>query len=496
MTPAMPVFDLAAHQLVELLAAMSACDDEPSAITAAVECAASAVEAEVSAFVSRGRVVGCVGFAAGTVPEADLLAIRPGRPTVRTWPKIGECSVVAAQVGESDTGILLLGRAGVCFSAKERHLVEGMARVLGLTLSMLRALDAERRRERLIRLLYQIQRSIARRVPLQQVLRMTVDGGHQVIGCGRDLVELWLFCHGGTHLMRRVAAAGPGIDPDQPQVCLPVASLGIVGRVATAGIVGLVTMAGQGEVVPGGMGVAVTEDGKVAGCLYTTRVDTTPYSQTEQENLLTLAEHVSLALTDARNLREMNHVMHDGLTGLASRGLFLRQVRDRLAAVDSEGEGLTLLFIDLDRFKLVNDQFGHSAGDTVLTEVAKRLRSVVDQDAPLARIGGDEFAVLLAGSGRRHATKVAERVVRALGLPVEVPQGLAQIGASVGIAMCSSADQGWLDLLQCADQAMYQAKQAGGDRYAVFCPQMTERLDDTVIEQGARRLLDLVPPRR
>jgi diguanylate cyclase (GGDEF)-like protein len=156
---------------------------------------------------------------------------------------------------------------------------------------------------------------------------------------------------------------------------------------------------------------------------------------------------------------------HDPLTGLLNR----EGLRRRLDAVFAGGLAMSpsLLFVDLDGFKAINDALGHGAGDEVLVEVTRRLRQVAPE-AVIARMGGDEFAVLLTYSSHPRAGLVAARVVAALREPVDV-QGLSlTISASVGVAVADSSHAGASDLQRDADAAMYAAKEGGRDRYALF----------------------------
>jgi len=147
---------------------------------------------------------------------------------------------------------------------------------------------------------------------------------------------------------------------------------------------------------------------------------------------------------------------HDSLTGLANRTLLRDRMSSMLDDLD-ERSSAAVLFIDLDRFKAVNDTMGHEAGDFVLTEVADRLRSVVRSGDMVARIGGDEFVVMCNDAGPELAGVVAERIVDAIALPFAVPGGAVEIGASVGIAHArpqTDTDE----MLRFADHAVYLAK--------------------------------------
>jgi diguanylate cyclase (GGDEF)-like protein len=134
-----------------------------------------------------------------------------------------------------------------------------------------------------------------------------------------------------------------------------------------------------------------------------------------------------------------------------------------------------VLYLDLDRFKLVNDRLGHEAGDQVLVAVAERLRRCVRAGDTPARLGGDEFAVLLEGVvDVRRVVEVAERLGEALRAPIALGERRRTVAASIGIALSGPGRQRPEDLLRRADSALYQAKRAGRASYEVYPPPGTE----------------------
>jgi diguanylate cyclase (GGDEF)-like protein len=162
------------------------------------------------------------------------------------------------------------------------------------------------------------------------------------------------------------------------------------------------------------------------------------------------------------------------LTGLANRTLFYERIEHALQTHHRSGSLLAVFFIDLDGFKQVNDELGHSAGDAVLVEVAARLHTCLRASDTIARLGGDEFAVLAERvTEPDHADVIASRIVRALQAPMDINGEPATITASMGVAVCQpslsaagempSGDK----LLRSADEAMYAAKASGKDRYVL-----------------------------
>jgi len=178
-----------------------------------------------------------------------------------------------------------------------------------------------------------------------------------------------------------------------------------------------------------------------------------------------------------RRLREL--ATHDTLTGLPNRTLLHERVEAMLAACASgaanhgHGAAVAVLFLDLDRFKEINDSFGHDLGDVLLCEVAARLRAVLGPDDTIARLGGDEFVVAASCADATGAAAVAGALLDALTAPVRVGTQDVIIGASIGISLYPQDGATRELLFQTADTAMYRAKAAGRNRYRFFEPGMT-----------------------
>lgn len=167
---------------------------------------------------------------------------------------------------------------------------------------------------------------------------------------------------------------------------------------------------------------------------------------------------------------------HDGLTRLRNRAYFMNQLQAALDRETDQGEQTcAILFLDLDRFKIVNDSLGHVHGDALLREVAQRLKRSVRPQDTLARIGGDEFAILVEDSaGLATAVDVAERVLEAMRTPLQLSHQSVFPSVSIGISQSLGRDTSPDDLIRDADIAMYEAKRAGHGDYAIFDPAMHE----------------------
>lgn len=173
--------------------------------------------------------------------------------------------------------------------------------------------------------------------------------------------------------------------------------------------------------------------------------------------------YARLVLTRWSERQALEHLAgNDSLTGLANRARFTAVVEDAL----DDGDRVVILFCDVDGFKGVNDNHGHQAGDRVLAEVARRLRTELGEDDLLARIGGDEFTVMHVGD-ETSAGALALKMIAAVARPFEVEGQRIDLGLSVGIAT-SSSDTLFSDLLNRSDAALYRAKGEGGGGFAVF----------------------------
>ena len=205
--------------------------------------------------------------------------------------------------------------------------------------------------------------------------------------------------------------------------------------------------------------------------------------------LITQVEDISDRKASEERLTRQ--ALHDSLTGLPNRTLFSDRVR--MAANRRSDRGFAIVYLDLDGFKLVNDTLGHAAGDQVLIEVARRLERLLRSGDTLARLSGDEFALLCEGVGDREVKVIADRVIDAMAKPIDVQGRALTQAASIGIALYSPDGTPTEpdEMLGDADLAMYRAKAAGKSRYALFESWMREGdVDRTGLERDLRTAIE------
>ncbi len=210
--------------------------------------------------------------------------------------------------------------------------------------------------------------------------------------------------------------------------------------------------------------------------------------------LIWVAAHLTSIAIERRHaetrLRLLAH--YDTLTLLPNRDLFRDRLNQALSHADRHKKLAGLMFIDLDRFKMVNDTLGHDAGDLLLREISARLRACVREEDTVARLGGDEFTVVLEQIGKPgDAAVVAAKIVEALAPPVHLDGHEAFVTPSIGITIYPNDSGNAENLLKNADTAMYHAKEEGGNGYRFFSPEMNALAAGRLqMESGLRRALE------
>ena len=222
--------------------------------------------------------------------------------------------------------------------------------------------------------------------------------------------------------------------------------------------------------------VAASGTGELLGLL-TVFIDSDRGPHPSERPLLARAEHLAaIAIERARFEAQLEHqAMHDSLTGLPNRTLLLDRIERALASSERAGHHTAVLFVDLDRFKVINDSLGHASGDRLLEQVAERFERVRRVGDTVGRFGGDEFVVLCHVEDEAQAVAIAERLASALHQPFDVGGAAVVVTCSIGIALTDGRRDPEA-LVRDADVAMYRAKEEGRNRYALFEERLHRRM--------------------
>ncbi len=212
-----------------------------------------------------------------------------------------------------------------------------------------------------------------------------------------------------------------------------------------------------------------SHSGTIGALVVQSDADNAHYTKNDQELLQFVSTQIAAAIERKQMIASLQQLaLYDRLTRLPNRDLFHDRMQLALARVRRGHVQLSLLYLDLDKFKEVNDTFGHGAGDLLLQEVARRLEQCVRAEDTVARFGGDEFVVLLENIGSpEHTALVIEKIRSALNQPFDLAGKKINILASIGVAHCPLHGDDEKQLLRHADEAMYLAKRGGGNQFQI-----------------------------
>lgn len=462
----------------------------------AVDRIAESLDAEVVVVLLDGEVERSLGFPADRVPAAELLASTARRRDVVCLADLGELHSLSAPVGGRDGQLLVLRRSSA-FDREEETLLRSMGRALDLALTAAASLESSQRlaqqlgeRQQLSDQLSRIQQSISHRAPLQEVLDAITQGAAQLLR-----VEVAGLRVSSLDEHDRPHASLVGYAPEMaehfaavpPQVGFAGQAMVLDRLVVTDDYAADPHRLGRNERygLTAAMAAPVRRNGEPFGVLnVATSEPGRTFSLAEQEILLGLAEHASMAVNDASAVHELRRSLdgathrsrHDALTGLPNRVAALEALERALVAVQP-GAPVAVLFIDLDRFKPLNDVFGHAFGDAVLGQVAQRLRATVRDHDTVARLAGDEFVVVAPQIAAGAAVELGSRLVANLQRPMDIEGRVIEMTASVGVAVTTTSAPAE-ELLSDADVAMYRAKQQGRSRVVRFDRDMRRALSE------------------
>ena len=370
------------------------------------------------------------------------------------------------------------------FLPQERSLLMAYAGHATAALETAAALDESRDRNTTLSALLALGKALAERATRTEVAERLVAAIPVIAGHDEAHVLLW---DPGDALLARVASTspelrahaeqGPGAVRDSAvESCLlGMVTPALVSATSDPILSSILTITGlaSGVVVP------ITARDTLFGALvvgstgHELRFDSALW-----ERLSGAASLAATALDGVALLEEVRHqALHDPVTDLANSRLFEDRVTQGLSISRRSGSNLALLFVDLDRFKFVNDSHGHKVGDKLLRAVAQRLLAAIRAEDTVARIGGDEFGILLQQVAHiSDAEVVAAGIVTALGQPFAIRDLTLSIGASVGIAVFPERGDTYDSVISRADSAMYQAKTDGRGRFQTHRPTPGMRL--------------------
>jgi diguanylate cyclase (GGDEF)-like protein len=217
------------------------------------------------------------------------------------------------------------------------------------------------------------------------------------------------------------------------------------------------------------------------------------FGEKEKEVLTFVSQHIASAMERKRSEETIRHqAYHDALTKLPNRMLFKDRMTQALLHAHRDKQMLAMLFLDLDRFKIINDTLGHAVGDKLLQSVADRLRKCLREGDTVARLGGDEFMLLLSGIHHvEDAAKIAEKILSAIRPPFQIDSHELYINTSIGISLYPYDGEDAETLVKNADIALYRAKERGRDNYQFYASAMNAKAIETLeLENKLRRALE------
>lgn len=489
-------------QLSELITAIGDTAGEATGAALALRHISIALEADWSVIVENGLVTGSSGFGKRQPIEELIQAEKSGELTL---PQFGTVRTLVEWDSSRHTKIVVARHDTSEYSALERSLFLSMARVVAMSNQMKRALETERRQRKrleivaqeklqmareledqrdLLERLSRLQRSVASHAPTDEVFDTIVTGARELTG--DDFATLRLAIPDDPGMSRLAAARGIPDEMVDSTSVLPD-NIGLNGEVISSGQIVVVNdYSAYHNPINGylnhhlkqAMGAPVFDGDVVIGSLCVGSFkQRAPYSDAESRALRAYAESAALALASGRIVEALHESygvaldqsLHDPLTGLANRRLFVDEIRTHF----DQRTPVALLFIDLDDFKLVNDSLGHPVGDRVLQVVAERIDRTIGPDARAARLGGDEFAVLIPNPVHSEVLTLVATIQAEIERPIAVGNHALVGQASIGISFSEAFDALEPDaLLGDADLAMYQAKTSGKGGYSVFAPEL------------------------
>jgi diguanylate cyclase (GGDEF)-like protein len=361
---------------------------------------------------------------------------------------------------------------GARFFPAERRLLEAYAANAAAALEPAAALDEARRQNRTAHALLTLASSLAEVTTSDEVARRLADVVPSVVECGHAAVLLWdrdvqVLRYAGmsgyeehAEATLREMAFGRAEVPELDQLLSHRKPVVVDTEAASPLLRKVLRIAG----VPAATAVPIIAGGEFYG-IVTADLDHADAGSDTVERLTGMANQAAIALQNARLLEQIRHqALHDPLTGLPNRALLADRTNQALRSSLRNDTRVGFLFLDLDKFKAVNDGHGHACGDALLVQIAERLAGAVRKSDTVSRVGGDEFVFLLADlTCPDEAEQVAVKILDLFDTPFEVLGLEIRASASIGVAIAGPADD-YDVLLTQSDAAMYAAKASGGER--------------------------------
>ena len=358
------------------------------------------------------------------------------------------------------------------FLPQERSLLMAYAGHAAAALETAEALDEARDRNTTLSALLALGKSLAEESTKAEVAQRLADAMPEIVNCSQADVLLWdpgdalLTRAASTSVADLAAATAPtGLrDGGLANRLMEIATPTQVTRASDPVLCSILTLTGLSS----GVLVPIAARNTLFGVIVVGSDDQVPLVDvTLAERLSGVASLAATALEGLALLAEVRfQALHDPVTDLANSRLFEDRVTQALSIARRGGNRLALMFVDLDRFKAVNDTHGHKVGDELLRAVAERLLVTVRDEDTVARIGGDEFGILVQDvTDHRDAEVVAAKIVSALGWPFVVRGLRLFVGASVGVTLFPEVADTYDSVVSRADSAMYQAKAEGRGRF-------------------------------
>ncbi len=378
---------------------------------------------------------------------------------------------------------------GVTYFESERRMLALYAGYAATALDVVTSLEDARRSDSTARALLGFSGALSRVTTTDDAAQLLADTVPAVVGCNHGTVMLWSPERRELSVRAVTAGFGPAVvdEPEWPEEAHEVLvvsgetpviehmigtrAMAVLDRSATnTRLGGLLLRHGTAASVVAPLFAGDEFLGVVAANFIGEVSSATVRGPHVHERLSGLADQAVTALQNVRLLEQISHVAwHDALTGLPNRRLLEDRVEQEMVRGKRVGESACLFFVDLDRFKTVNDTMGHTAGDELIRQVASRLVDTVRRQDTVARLGGDEFAVLLPGlSDPGPVEQLARRCLEAISAPYDILGREVRTSGSIGIATTPDQGQSYGELLTKADEAMYRSKAKGRNTFAMY----------------------------